>query len=118
VKVATPLSELESQDIKVNKAYLVSCTNSRASDLAAAAKVFKNAARANSGKIPRIADGVEFYIAAASQPEQLAAEEAGDWQAMLEAGAKPLPAEWALHRAWYRPFRTWGSWDKCDKSEL
>jgi homoaconitate hydratase len=93
VKVATPLSELESQDIKVNKAYLVSCTNSRASDLAAAAKVFKNAARANSGKIPRIADGVEFYIAAASQPEQLAAEEAGDWQAMLEAGAKPLPAE-------------------------
>jgi homoaconitate hydratase len=92
VKVATPLSELESQDIKVNKAYLVSCTNSRASDLAAAAKVFKDAAKENSGTIPRIADGVEFYIAAASQPEQLAAEEAGDWQAMLAAGAKPLPA--------------------------
>ena len=24
-------------------------------------------------------------------PEQLAAEEAGDWQAMLDAGAKALP---------------------------
>ena len=39
VKVATPLAELEAQDIKVDKAYLVSCTNSRASDIAAAAKV-------------------------------------------------------------------------------
>ncbi|MCJ1390757.1 mitochondrial Homoaconitase [Xylographa bjoerkii] len=92
VKVATPLKELASQDIKVNKAYLVSCTNSRASDLAAAAKVFKDAAEKNDGKIPRIADGVQFYIAAASLPEQLAAEEAGDWQAMLDAGAQPLPA--------------------------
>ncbi|WEW61905.1 mitochondrial Homoaconitase [Emydomyces testavorans] len=92
VKVATPLKELESQNIKVDKAYLVSCTNSRASDIAAAAKVFKEAAGKNSGKIPRIADGVKFYIAAASIPEQRAAEEAGDWQALLEAGAEPLPA--------------------------
>ena len=91
VKVATPLKELEAQEIKVNRAYLVSCTNSRASDLAAAAKVFKDAAKNNGGKIPRIADGVNFYIAAASMPEQIAAEEAGDWQAMLEAGAQPLP---------------------------
>lgn len=36
VKVAQPLKALEEQDIKINKAYLVSCTNSRASDLAAA----------------------------------------------------------------------------------
>ena len=92
VKVATPLNDLAAQDIKVNKAYLVSCTNSRASDLAAAAKVFKDAAKETGGKIPKIPDGVEFYIAAASMPEQVAAEEAGDWQAMLEAGAKPLPA--------------------------
>lgn len=92
VKVATPLNELQSQDIKINKAYLVSCTNSRASDLAAAAKVFKDAAKHNDGAIPRIADGVNFYIAAASLPEQQAAEDAGDWQAMLDAGAKPLPA--------------------------
>ena len=37
VKVATPLRDLETRNIKLNKAYLVSCTNSRASDLAAAA---------------------------------------------------------------------------------
>lgn len=92
VKVATPLDKLEAQDIKVNKAYLVSCTNSRASDLAAAAKVFRQAAEKNDGKIPKLADGVKFYIAAASIPEQNAAEEAGDWQVLVEAGAQPLPA--------------------------
>jgi len=92
VKVATPLNELEAQNIKVDKAYLVSCTNSRSSDIAAAARVFKEAAKKNGGKIPKIADGVKFYIAAASLPEQIAAERAGDWQALLEAGATPLPA--------------------------
>ena len=92
VKVATPLEELAAQNIKVDRAYLVSCTNSRASDLAAAAKVFKDAAAQNEGKIPKIADGVHFYIAAASIPEQLLAEAEGDWQAMIEAGAQPLPA--------------------------
>lgn len=91
VKVAKPLMELESQDIPVNKAYLVSCTNSRASDLASAAKVFKDAANPD-GTVPKIAPGVKFYIAAASLPEQKMAEEAGDWQALLAAGAQPLPA--------------------------
>jgi len=90
VKVATPLHELHAQNIKINKAYLVSCTNSRASDLAAAAKVFKDAAAENNGQIPKIPSHVNFYIAAASIPEQRAAEEAGDWQALLEAGAQPL----------------------------
>jgi homoaconitate hydratase len=90
VKIATPLRDLEAKGIKLNKAYLVSCTNSRASDLAAAAKVFKEASE--SGKPAKIAPGVEFYIAAASLPEQEAAEDAGDWQALLDAGAKPLPA--------------------------
>ncbi|KUJ11517.1 homoaconitase [Mollisia scopiformis] len=90
VKVATPLRDLEAKNIKLNKAYLVSCTNSRASDLAAAAKVFKDAAK--DGTPAKIAPGVEFYIAAASIPEQEAAEDAGDWQALLDAGAKPLPA--------------------------
>lgn len=92
VKVATPLVDLEAQNIKVNKAYLVSCTNSRASDIAAAAKVFKEAAEKNNGQVPKIANGVNFYIAAASIPEQQIAEEAGDWQTLLEAGAQPLPA--------------------------
>ncbi|KAI9698036.1 MAG: mitochondrial Homoaconitase [Candelina mexicana] len=92
VKIATPLKELEALDLEINKAYLVSCTNSRASDLAAAAKVFQNAAKENGGVIPRIPDSVNFYIAAASLPEQQAAEEQGDWQALLDAGAQPLPA--------------------------
>ncbi|KAI4137268.1 MAG: hypothetical protein L6R39_007375 [Caloplaca ligustica] len=92
VKVATPLQELAANNVQIDKAYLVSCTNSRASDLAAAARVFKEAAQNNGGTIPKIANGVEFYIAAASAPEQGAAESSGDWQAMLEAGARPLPA--------------------------
>ncbi|KAL9071669.1 MAG: hypothetical protein Q9161_004094 [Pseudevernia consocians] len=86
VKIATPLKELAAQNIKINKSYLVSCTNSRASDLAAAARVFREASPA---KIP---DSVKFYIAAASMPEQTAAEEAGDWQVMLDANAVALPA--------------------------
>lgn len=89
VKVATPLKKLEAQDIKINKAYLVSCTNSRASDLAAAAKVFTDAAQ--NGRNPRVADGVQLYIAAASLQEQEAAEDAGDWQILLNAGGIPLP---------------------------
>ncbi|KAM3546742.1 Homoaconitase, mitochondrial [Beauveria bassiana] len=92
VKISTPLNELAPKKIKVDKAYIVSCTNSRASDLAAAAKVFKDAAKANGGKIPKIADGVKLYIAAASAREQEAAEDAGDWQALLEAGSIELPA--------------------------
>jgi homoaconitate hydratase len=90
VKVATPLKDLEAQTIKVDKAYLVSCTNSRASDIAAAAKVFRDAAK--DGVIPKVADGVKFYIAAASLLEQATAEEAGDWQVLLQAGAQPLPS--------------------------
>ena len=92
VKVATPLSELEAQKIKINKAYLLSCTNSRASDIAAAAKVFTDAAEKNAGSVPKIAPGVSFYIAAASLPEQQIAEETGDWQILVDAGAQPLPA--------------------------
>ncbi|RYP04362.1 hypothetical protein DL764_004498 [Monosporascus ibericus] len=90
-RVATPLSELVPQKIKINRAYIVSCTNARASDFAAAAKVFRDAAKANSGTPPRVAAGVQFYIAAASAPEQEAAEAAGDWQVLLDAGAQPLP---------------------------
>lgn len=83
VKVATPLPRLEEKDIKINKAYLVSCTNSRASDIKAAADVLR-------GK--KIAPGVEFYIAAASSVVQKDAEASGDWQVLVDAGAKTLPA--------------------------
>ncbi|WQF82040.1 Putative aconitase A/isopropylmalate dehydratase small subunit, swivel domain, Aconitase, domain 2 [Colletotrichum destructivum] len=92
VKISTPLSELAPEKIKVDKAYIVSCTNSRASDLAAAAKVFQDAAKANGGKIPKIAEGIKLYVAAASIPEQEIAEDEGSWQTLLEAGSIPLPA--------------------------
>ena len=92
VKVGTPLHELAPQHIKIDRAYIVSCTNSRASDLAAAAKVFKDTAKANPDTPPKIAEGVQLYIAAASAPEQEAAEAVGDWQTLLDAGAQALPA--------------------------
>ncbi|RYP67210.1 hypothetical protein DL771_007372 [Monosporascus sp. 5C6A] len=87
--VATPLHELARENIKINRAFLVSCTNSRASDIAKAAKVFKDAAKANPGTKPKVADGVKFYISAASAPEQEAAEAAGDWQALVP---QPMPS--------------------------
>ena len=66
-----------------------SCTNARASDLAAATRVFNDAVK-QTGRQVRITSSVKLYIAAASIPEQQAAEEAGDWQALLDAGATPL----------------------------
>lgn len=83
VKVANPLPTLEASRIKINKAYLLSCTNSRASDIAAAAVVLQGR---------QIAPGVEFYVAAASSEVQQEAELAGDWETLIGAGAKPLPA--------------------------
>jgi homoaconitate hydratase len=53
VKVATPLHDLEVQKIPINKAYLVSCTNSRASDIAAAARVFREAAEGGGDGVSR-----------------------------------------------------------------
>ncbi|RYP71232.1 hypothetical protein DL771_004924 [Monosporascus sp. 5C6A] len=90
VKVVTPLKNLETQDIYLDKAYIISCTNGRASDFRAAARVFREAA--TDAKPAKIASGVNFYIAAASIPEQQIAEEAGDWQVLLDSGAQPLPA--------------------------
>ena len=82
VKISTPLPVLESKKISIQKAYLVSCTNSRVSDLAAAASVVK-------GK--KVAPGVEFYIAAASSAVQQESEHLGDWDTLILAGAKTLP---------------------------
>ncbi|OXV10745.1 hypothetical protein Egran_01494 [Elaphomyces granulatus] len=38
----------------------------------------------------RRADGIKFHISAASAPEQKAAEAAGDWQVLVDAGAQPM----------------------------
>jgi len=82
VKLIAPISMISKKNIKINKAYLVSCVNSRTEDLAEAAAVLLD---------KTIAKGVEFYIAAASSEVQAKSEKNGDWQILLQAGAKPLP---------------------------
>jgi homoaconitate hydratase len=82
VKIMTPVSEIRNRKVAINKAYLISCVNSRVDDLRQAAQVVK-------GK--RVAHGVEFYIAAASSEVQAASEADGDWQTLVDAGAIPLP---------------------------
>ncbi|RMH01393.1 MAG: homoaconitase [Planctomycetota bacterium] len=82
VKEAAPAAELAERRIAVNKAYLLSCVNGRTSDLAAAAAVLKGR---------RVVEGVEFYVAAASDEVQRESEARGDWGVLLAAGARPLP---------------------------
>jgi homoaconitate hydratase len=82
VKAMTAISELSNEDIKINKAYLVSCVNSRFEDIHQAAKVLKG---------NKVAKDVKFYVAAASSEVQAESEKSGDWQILLEAGAIPLP---------------------------
>lgn len=82
VKAMTSVTEAEAQNIKIDKAYLVSCVNSRVEDLTEAAKITR-------GK--HISEGLEFYIAAASNEVQAESEKLGDWQVLVDAGAIPLP---------------------------
>ena len=82
VKVMNPVSELSKKNVKINKAYLVSCVNSRFDDIKEAAEVMK-------GK--KVAEGVEFYVAAASSEVQKESELAGYWKILIDAGAKVLP---------------------------
>ncbi|MBE2279733.1 MAG: homoaconitase [Ignavibacteriaceae bacterium] len=80
VKVYKPVSELK--HVKIDKAYLVSCVNSRYEDIVEAAKVLKG---------NKIAPGVKFYVAAASKEVQELCESEGYWQDLLDSGAIPLP---------------------------
>lgn len=82
VKVMHAASELARQKIRIHKAYLVSCVNSRVEDLAQAAQIVKG---------HKVADGVEFYVSAASSEVQKESEARGDWQALIDAGARTLP---------------------------
>ncbi len=83
VQVMTSLAEIEPKKIAINKAYLVSCVNSRLEDLEAAAKILE-------GK--RIAATVQFYLAPVSKWVQEQAEQRGTWKTLLDSGAIPLPA--------------------------
>ncbi len=82
LQVMTSLAEMDAKKMAIHKAYLVSCTNARLGDIEQAATV------AEGGKV---AAGVEFYIAAASQPIEEQATASGAWQKLLDAGAIPLP---------------------------
>ncbi len=83
VQVMQSLAEMERKRVPIQKAYLVSCVNSRLEDLDAAAKVLK-------GK--KVAASVQFYLGAASKWVQEEAEKLGIWQTLMDAGARPLPA--------------------------
>jgi homoaconitate hydratase len=82
VLVGRPAVELEAEHVAIDRAYLLSCVNGRLEDFEAAAEVLRGR---------RVAEGVRFYIAAASSEVQGAAEASGAWDALLAAGATPLP---------------------------
>jgi homoaconitate hydratase len=82
VQVVQSLAATENKRIAIQKAYLLSCVNSRVEDL-------ESAAQALHGK--KVAPGVKFYLGAASGWVQQEAEKRGVWQTLLDAGANPLP---------------------------
>ena len=82
VKRIVPVHEIAREQIRIHKAYLLSCVNGRVEDLAQAARVLRGR---------RIAEGVGFYIAAASSEVEEESRRRGDWQVLLEAGARALP---------------------------
>jgi homoaconitate hydratase len=83
VQAMQSLAEIEKKKVVIQKAYLISCVNSRLEDLAAAAKVLEG---------QKVAPGVKFYLSAASKWVQEEAEKRGIWQTLLDAGALPLPS--------------------------
>jgi len=83
VQVMQSLAEIEKSKVAIQKAYLISCVNSRLEDLAAAAKVLQGR---------KVASGVKFYLSAASKWVQEEAERRGIWQTLIDAGAQPLPS--------------------------
>jgi homoaconitate hydratase len=82
VQVMRSVADIERDKVAIQKAYLVSCVNSRLEDIESAATVIR-------GK--KVAEGVDLYIAAASAEVQKDAEASGAWGTLLEAGAHPLP---------------------------
>lgn len=82
VQTTQSLSEIEKRRVAIQKAYLVSCVNSRLSDLQAAASILRG---------NQVATGVKLYVGAASSWVQKEAEQSGVWSTLLEAGAIPLP---------------------------
>ncbi len=85
------VADIEAEQVAIQKAYLVSCVNSRLEDLEAAATVLRG---------ERVADGVEMYVAAASREVQEAAETLGR---LGHAGRGRSPAAPSGVRSLHRP---------------
>ncbi|MBZ5569974.1 MAG: homoaconitase [Acidobacteriia bacterium] len=83
VQEMTSLVEIEKKKVAIQKAYLLSCVNSRVEDLEEAALVLL-------GK--KVAPSVKFYLGAASKLVQEEAERRGIWRTLVESGANTLPA--------------------------
>ena len=83
VQVMQSVAEIEKNKVAIQKAYLISCVNSRLEDLEAAAKVLKG---------QKVASRVKFYLSAASKWVQEDAEKRGIWRTLIDAGAHPLPS--------------------------
>ncbi len=82
VQVMRSVADMEGDRVEIQKAYLVSCVNSRLEDLEAAARVIRGR---------KVAPGVSLYVAAASREIQDDAERSGAWGELVEAGALVLP---------------------------
>ena len=82
VQTMQSVRALEKKKVAIQKAYLVSCANSRLTDLEDAAAILR-------GK--KVAAGVKFYVGAASAWVQQEAERRGVWRTLLKAGAIALP---------------------------
>lgn len=83
VKTIKSAAELEQQNIRIDKAFLMSCVNGRLQDFAAAAEVVKGR---------QVAPNVKFYVAPASSEVEELARKLGHWKVLEDAGARFLPA--------------------------
>ncbi len=82
VQTMQSVTEIAKKRVAIQKAYLVSCVNSRMEDLSAAAKILH-------GK--KIAPTVRLYVSAASMEIEDEAVKRGIWQTLMNVGAEPLP---------------------------
>jgi homoaconitate hydratase len=83
VKTIASAAELEAKNVRIDKAFLMSCVNGRLQDFARAAEVIRGR---------KVAPHVKFYIAAASSEVEEQAKAKGYWQVLMDAGAIALPA--------------------------
>src|SRR5205814_7726043 len=78
VKTMVSLTEMERKHVPIQKAYLLSCVNARFEDLHDAAEVVRD-------RGGHVAEGVQFYLAAASADVQSKAESTGHRQTLRDA---------------------------------